>query len=209
MTRSIWFEAAEVARRVLAAPETSARWEAPSVLAEFTVKGLAGHLARAVVVVEEYLDGPDPDGRPMPAAAYFPTVVTTRDIADPLHARIRERGEANAAGGPTALLATFDAALARLRARLPAERADRRLAVVGGHVVRLDDYLVTRIVELAVHADDVAASVGLPTPQWSRAVSDAVIAHLVEAARFAHGDLAVVRALTRRERDSVDALRIF
>lgn len=209
MTRSIWFEAADAARRVLAAPETRARWEEPSVLVEFTVRGLAGHLARAVVVVEEYLDGPEPEGRPMPAGAYFPTIVTTRDITDPLHARIRERGEANAAGGPAALLEAFDAVVARLRTRLPAEPADRTLAAAGGHVVRLDDYLVTRMVELTVHTDDLAASVGLPTPEWPRAVSDAVIAHLVGAARFTHGDLSVIRALTRRERDSVDALRLF
>jgi hypothetical protein len=34
-------------------------------------------------------------------------------------------------------------------------------------------------------------------------------ANLVEVARVRHGDLAVLRAFTRRERDSVDALRIF
>lgn len=206
--RTLWLEAARAARHVLASPATRARWDLPSALAEFTVRGLAGHLARAVFAVEEYLDAPEPAGRPMPAAAYFPTVVATRDPADPVHVRIRARGEAHAAGGPTRLVEAFDAALARLRARLPTEPAERTLAVVGGHVVRLDDYLVTRMVELTVHTDDLAVSVGIPTPEWSRAVSDAVVTHLVEAARGRHGDLAVIRALARRERDAVEALRV-
>lgn len=207
--RDIWFEAVAAARQVLAAPETAARWEGPSALREFSVRGLAGHLARAAFVVEEYLDGPPPAGRPMPAAAYFPTIVTTRNLADPLHARIRERGEAHGAAGPAALLAAFDAAVTRLRGRLAAEPADRVIGVVGGHAIGLDDYLVTRMVELTVHMDDLAVSVDIPTPTWPRAVSDAVIAHLVDAARFTHGDLAVVRALTRRERDPNEILRVF
>jgi hypothetical protein len=35
-----------------------------------------------------------------------------------------------------------------------------------------------------------------------------VIATLVEVARIRHGDAATIRALTRRERDTVDALRV-
>ncbi|HEX7126342.1 MAG TPA: maleylpyruvate isomerase N-terminal domain-containing protein [Thermodesulfobacteriota bacterium] len=207
--RGTWLEAAGVARGLLAAPETAARWDAPSALAEFTVRGLSGHLARAVLVVESYLDAPPPSARPIPAAAYFPTVLTTRDLADPVHVGIRARGEALAADGPAALVAAVDAALARLRTRLPAEPRDRLVAVTGGHVMRLDDYLVTRMVEITVHTDDLAVSLGLATPDWPRAVSDAVVDHLVAAARHRHGDLAVIRALARRERDAVDALRVF
>ncbi|HEY8369066.1 MAG TPA: maleylpyruvate isomerase N-terminal domain-containing protein [Thermodesulfobacteriota bacterium] len=207
--RETWFEAAAVARGLLASPETAARWDAPSALAEFSVRGLAGHLARAILVVESYLDAPPPSGPPIPAAAYFPAVLTTRDLSDPLHVGIRARGEALAADGPAALVAAVDAVLARLRTRLPAEPRDRLVAVTGGHVMRLDDYLVTRMVEITVHTDDLAVSLGLATPDWPAAVSDAVVGHLLAAARRKHGDLAVIRAFTRRERDSVDALRVF
>ncbi len=207
--RHVWFEMAAVARGLLAAPETAARWDAPSALAEFTVRGLAGHLARAVLLVEQYLDAPATTARPIPAAAYFSTVLTTRDLADPFHVSVRQRGEEHAARGPGALVEAVDATLARLRTRLPAEPPDRVVAVAGGHAIRLDDYLVTRMVELTVHTDDLAVSVGVPTPDWPRAVSDAVVGHLVAAARHAHGDLAVIRAFARRERDAMDALRLF
>ncbi len=207
--RKTWLEAAVAARAVLAAPETAARWDGPSVIAEFTVRGLAGHLSRAVFTVEDYLNTLPPTGAPIPAEAYFPAVLTTRDLASPLHTKIRERGEAEAAEGPASLLAAVDAALRRIVPRLEAEPPDRTLAVFTGLVMRLDDYLVTRMVELTVHTDDLALSVGVATPTWPRAVTEVVIGHLVAAARRTHGDLAVLRALTRRERDTVDALRIF
>ncbi len=41
-------------------------------------------------------------------------------------------------------------------------------------------------------------------PRWIM-----VIGTLVDVARFRHGDVAVLHALTRRERDSIGALRIF
>jgi len=38
------------------------------------------------------------------------------------------------------------------------------LTVAGDSVMRLDDYLATRIVELTVHVDDLAVSVSLDSP---------------------------------------------
>ena len=72
----------------------------------------------------------------------------------------------------------------------------------------VDEYLRTRVVELVVHADDLAASVGVapmaPRPETGKIAIDA----LVDVARIRHGDLAVLRALARRERDPVGALRV-
>jgi len=72
----------------------------------------------------------------------------------------------------------------------------------------LDDYLPTRIVEIVVHADDLAVSVGAPPVPFPADVVDVVVDVLVRTARVTHGDLAVVRALSRRERDAADALRV-
>jgi hypothetical protein len=72
----------------------------------------------------------------------------------------------------------------------------------------LDEYLRTRVVELVVHADDLAASIGVelvpPQPATCRVAIDV----LVDAARIRHGDMAVLRALARRERGPVEALRV-
>ena len=59
-----------------------------------------------------------------------------------------------------------------------------------------------------VHGDDLAVSLGVDPPLLPPAATGLVIATLVEVARIRHGDIAVVRALARRERDAVDALRV-
>jgi len=53
-----------------------------------------------------------------------------------------------------------------------------------------------------VHADDLAASLGCPTPQFDDAVRDPVVALLAALSVRRHGQIAVVRALTRAERAS-------
>jgi hypothetical protein len=79
---------------------------------------------------------------------------------------------------------------------------------MGGGTMNLDDYLQTRLVEIVVHDDDLAMSVGLPTNIPAEAISLAVD-HLFAVARLQHGDLAVLRAFARRERDESQALRVF
>jgi hypothetical protein len=73
----------------------------------------------------------------------------------------------------------------------------------------LDEYLRTRVVELVIHGDDLASSVGLAFGPVASDLATTAISTLVEVARVRHGDMAVLRALTRRERDSVQALRVF
>jgi hypothetical protein len=60
-----------------------------------------------------------------------------------------------------------------------------------------------------VHADDLAVSVGTDLPTLPPAALQIAISTLVDVARQRHGDLAVLRALSRRERDTLGALRVF
>jgi hypothetical protein len=60
-----------------------------------------------------------------------------------------------------------------------------------------------------VHTEDLALSVGIEPPPPPDDALDIAIRHLVNVARARHGSVAVLRALTRRERDDVDAMRIF
>jgi Mycothiol maleylpyruvate isomerase N-terminal domain len=58
-----WYlDSAAVAVALLADPAVTASWDEPSALAEFTVRGLAGHLARQVHVVRELLAAEEPEG---------------------------------------------------------------------------------------------------------------------------------------------------
>jgi hypothetical protein len=201
--------AGEALTALLRSPEVAAAWSSPSALEGMTVGGVAGHLVRALETVETYLDEPEPpaDDELLSAPAYY---VRALDSAPPeLHEGIRARGEAAGAVGAAALADEHEARQVRLAVRLPTERADRRVRVLRGQAsMTLEEYLPTRLVEIVVHADDLAVSVGEPTPVFPTAVMDAVVGTLVATARRRHGDGAVVRALTRRERDDVGALRV-
>jgi uncharacterized protein (TIGR03083 family) len=210
-TRALFLETAMAAQTLLFEPALAERFEEPSALAEFPVRGLAGHLLRALTAVEGYLDGPEPGSgvAVVTAAGYYAAVVATGiDINSDVHRAVRRRGLEEAAGTAEELALAWSDTAARLADRLEGEPADRLVQVFGDMVISLDDYLVTRLVELAVHADDLAASLGVAPPPLPAAAIGLVIATLVEVARIRHGDGAVLRALARRERDAVEALRV-
>ena len=71
-----------------------------------------------------------------------------------------------------------------------------------GWALRRDDFLVMRMMEITVHSDDVAASVGIEAPALPDAVLGPVLALLTRLAVRRHGQSAVVAALTRAERAS-------
>jgi hypothetical protein len=187
------------------------RFDGPSALAEFSVRGLAGHLRRAMTMVEAYLDQPAPDAGPdtLDAPAYFATVLPTdRNLDSEFHRSIRQRGVETAPDRPDDFSLLWAESAGNLITRLEQEPADRPVQVFGGVVLTLDEYLATRLVELVVHADDLAVSLDVAPALLSPAVTGLVITTLVEVARLRHGDSAVVRALCRRERDSAEALRV-
>ena len=207
-SRSLFIACSKAARELAGRPEVALRWDEPSALERWSVSGLTGHLVRATTSVEGYLDAdPAPSGETIDAARYY-ELILDRDLDSKLNTAVRTRGEEMAAEGLPALLRLWDSTLARLEERLGYETASRKVRVIDNLVLRLDDYLVTRILEMLVHSDDLAVSVGLETPEFPDAARGAAIATLVRVARMHRGDLAVLRALTRRERDDVEALRV-
>jgi hypothetical protein len=92
-------------------------------------------------------------------------------------------------------------AIEQLRRRLPAEPADRTVSPPAGPwALTLDDFLITRMMEIAVHSDDLACSVGLETPALPSTVLRPVFDLLVSLSVRRHGATAVLRALSRAER---------
>lgn len=203
--RSEYLAAAGAAREVIALPGLALRWEEPSVLAEMTVGALAAHTVRSVTRVERALEDPEPaDAAIISAAAYFAPVGP--DLASEINVRVRATSAEEALVGHRAVLGQMDRGLDRLRTRLQEEPESRLVAVRDGEVLRLDDYLATRIIELAVHTDDLCLSVGRETPDLP-GIGVAIQA-LIAVAAHRHGDLAVLRALARRERDPDQVLRV-
>ena len=149
---------------LVAAPAVQRAWEQPSALAHLSIGVLAAHLVRALTTPLAYLDADEPpsDTPVVDAAGYMDAVLTDDDLDGALHRGIRERAQAAAEQGPQAVATQARDALAALRTRLLRTPAGRRVAVKDGIAITLDDYLQTRLVELVVHADDLAVSVGVP-----------------------------------------------
>ncbi|OAA23643.1 Mycothiol maleylpyruvate isomerase N-terminal domain-containing protein [Frankia sp. EI5c] len=120
-------------------------------------------------------------------------------LDDALNVGIRNLSVEFAAGGPDALAAQVEAAIRTTRDLLPAEPAGR-LVRWASSVLSLDDFLVTRILEIAVHSDDLAASVGIPTPELPTEATEIVLGLLTRLAAHRHGPTAVLRTLSRAER---------
>ncbi len=204
MDPEVFLATASVAQQWIDSDAVAARWEQPSALAGYTVAGLAGHLARAVLTVERYLDAPAPavESGDTDAAGYFATALGADDPVDSeRHHRIRQRGVDTAADGPAALVAQLGEARKRLADRLQPAAMAHRIEVAGGVTLPLGAYLETRVVELVVHLDDLAASVGADDPgELPAAAVDVTAAVLARVAARRAGGLATVRSLARRER---------
>lgn len=199
-TLAAFLSGARVVCDALASRTVADHWDSPSVLEAQTVGGLAGHLARTGVwVVAEYLDEPEPAEEPLfqSAAEYYAVAVKHLDEAD--HRAIRKRGATVAAAGPAEVAAAARKRLDELEGLMPELDPDRRLAVFRGAVMRLDDYLATRVVEQAVHLDDLARSVSgapwtVPEPSLQLAIQVGV-----ELASLRFGGTEVLRAFYRGE----------
>jgi hypothetical protein len=185
---------------LLRSPGVAHHWSQSSALPEFRISGLAGHLGMAVFRVAAALDVDVPDQEPVDAVHYFAiSDAPGQSPHEPKQQYIRNLGEETAGGGPADLLHRLSASLKDLATTLPALPPDR-LVYGNRAVLRLDQWLLTRMIELAVHMDDLAVSIDVETPELPAEAADLVITTLVRIAMAHHGATPVLRALSRRER---------
>ncbi|WP_167478705.1 maleylpyruvate isomerase N-terminal domain-containing protein [Nocardia arthritidis] len=198
--RDAYLAAAESAARLLADPAVAAVWDRPSALPEFSVRGLAGHLGAQVLHVSRALAAEVPDGVPLTVAEFYAGATAFEaDVDDEISVRIRQGGEAAAAQGAQALVAEVESTVAQQRSALAAEPAHRIVAFFTGKLL-LDDFLLTRLMEIVVHSDDLAVSANITTPPLPPQVFEPVLDLLARLAVARHGQTAVLRALSRAER---------
>ncbi|MFI5908192.1 maleylpyruvate isomerase N-terminal domain-containing protein [Dactylosporangium sp. NPDC051541] len=202
MIRHAFLATAATALTVLRDPALEDRWATPSALPDFTTAGLARHLANQVEHTATYLAAP-PGPAAIPVLEHFTRNAWVTSGADsPDNVDIRRRGEHAATSTSAAGLAdVVAAALTELRAVLPAQPADR-IVDLGDWGLAVDDFLLTRLVELVVHVDDLAVSLDRPTPPIDPAAAAATIDLLSRVATWRHGPLPVIRALARHERSA-------
>jgi hypothetical protein len=199
--REVYVESAAVAATFLAQPAVAERWDAPSALPRLRVGALTAHLVGQLTQVPPVLDAPIAHELVSLPEHFARSTWTDGDLDSEVNVYIRRTAEQDATAGPTALIDAAGAALAEIRRRLPAEPADRVIQLpFGPWSLSLDDYLTTRLLELAVHCDDLAASIGAPPPALPPPALDTVIGVLSQLAARRHGQATVIRALARAER---------
>jgi len=174
----LFLESCERVLPLLRSPELSERWSQPSSLDGWSNNGLAGHLARAAFNLERSLD------RGLATAA---TDVAIDDVVSyyaqsepdpadsPIGQRIRELGDQEAATGPAVLATRFGTSLTRLQQT----GADPGAPItMFGRTLTVDDCAIACLLELVVHADDLAVGIGVvtlhsasPRPTWSWSLS--------------------------------------
>ena len=183
-------------------PVVAQRWTEPSALPGFTVGGLAEHLANQVFSVATAIAQPSSSDEQVSLLEHYARAAWVRSGRDSaVNVSIRDSGEAAAAEGPEAFAARLTTTLAEVIRTLPAIPDDHRVRPPAGPwSLVLDDFLLTRMMELAVHSDDLACSVDLAAPSLPESVTDPVIALLVSLAVGRHGPTAMLRALSRAER---------
>ena len=168
------------------------QWSQPG-LGSWSVRSLAGHAARAILTVENYLAQEEPgDVTIATAEAYYSTVYLsfTDDVA--VAARGVEAGEW-LGDDPVAQVSD---ALARATAAVERQPANR-IVSIGGMGIRLNEYLRTRVFELVVHTIDLSRATGLPHSLPESALEDAVTLAAAVSARRGSGETLLL-ALTGR-----------
>ncbi|MDG9676950.1 maleylpyruvate isomerase N-terminal domain-containing protein [Micromonospora sp. DH14] len=200
MIRPAFLDVAETAAALVREPMLIERWSTPSALPDFSTGGLARHLANQLTHTVTFLAAA-PGASAVSVLEHFTGnawVTSGVDSADNIG--IRRRSEQAAASTTATNLADLVGdALSELRTAVPAQPADR-IVDLGDWGLRIDDFLLTRVVELVVHIDDLAVSLGLPTPAMPPAATRAAITLLSSLAAWRHGSLNVIRALARQER---------
>ncbi|MEU8924146.1 sterol carrier family protein [Kitasatospora sp. NPDC048545] len=153
----------------------------PTRLGSWRVRELLAHLGLALGRLPGAVDGPVPDGPVLSLAGY---AALSRTMAEAVDTAVTEHAATGFAGPPEKVAAAFDRALDAVRAVLdrPATAAPgQRTAQVVGRPMLLTDYLVTRLVEAVVHADDLAEALGRDAFPHDRQAVAAVTRMLADA----------------------------
>jgi hypothetical protein len=200
--RDGFLAAAEIAADLVRRREVSVRWTDESSCAGMSVGGLAFHLGTQTDLVVRLLQAAPSDLAPITLAEHYARAAWVRSGPDDeANVGIRDGSDAQAEAGPEALAAMVGERLQALPGVLAVVGPDVPVLIPWqGWALTAHDFLVTRLMETVVHSDDLAASVGLATPDFPDEVVAPVLDLLTGLAVRRHGATAVVRTLTRPQR---------
>jgi hypothetical protein len=198
--RGPFADAVGVATDLVLVPEVASGWEAESACADMSVGALARHVVSQWFNADRLLRAPA-GGQPISAVEHYERAAwVSSGHDDEANLEIRRGSEELAAEGPDGMRTLVEDLRPRLAEVLAADRSGSVLVPWQGWSLSEHDFLLTRLMELVVHADDLAASIGVPTPEFPDPVIEPVLALLTAVAVRRHGQAAVVRTLSRPQR---------
>jgi len=192
--------ATRIAADLALRPEVEEQWTEESACAGMTVGALARHLVSQWFNAVRLLRAPAGDAPITVWEHYARAAWVHSALDDEANAGIRRGSEDLAAEGPEAMRTLIEGLAPDVEAVLAADRAGPVLIPWQGWSLSVEDFLLTRMMEIVVHSDDLAASIGLETPEFPDAVVTPVLDLLAGLAVRRHGSTAVVRTLTRPQR---------
>ncbi len=201
LDRSVLSRATAALRPLLADERVAAQWDDDSALPGMTVGGLARHLVSQPECAVEFLT------TVQPAEASVVSLVECYERADWFHAPVDHEANtsisddfnAMAAGGAADSLVVLADALAALPGAV-AGAGPTTYVPWQDCALPLDDFLVIRLMEVVVHADDLAVSIGAETAAFDDDALHPVLALLAVLGARRHGATAALRGLSRAER---------
>ena len=207
----LWVESAEAALALVEGPRVRTRWTEPSSLPLMTVGALAGHLLHSgVLMVEEaFAIAEVPVGEPFSAARMLSWAPL--DEAHQVHDGVRAFAESQAVEGCDELVKRVNVSLRLSVASLSVATPRTILAFpwTPSMSMTLSEFLRSRLLELVVHGDDLAHSVGIDGIPFGREVMDLVCHTGIDINLQRYGSVAVLRSLFRSDRTTLNALRTF
>ena len=207
--RDAFVNACHIAFSLASSSEVAKAWGKESACSGMTVGGLAHHLLAQAGHVVNGLDTPPSSDSPIPLLDHYTRADWVKaGPDDEANLSIRHKADESATDGHATVLAQAARSLAHLPEVLAAPRSPDCIHIPWqGWSLTTDDFLSTRSMELVVHSDDLAASVGLPTPEFPDTIVEHVVHLLAGVAVRRHGQEAVVRGLSRPQRapDSISA----
>lgn len=173
MIEAVGLEAEQFGRVV--AGLSAAQWGLPTPCEPWRVRDLVAHVCLAIGRVPGMLAETPPARAEVSAVEYYRP--DERFAPETNAARISSAQEHGAALGDTGLAGDFDAAWRRTYRRCRTEPADRAVRTRHGDPMLLSEFLVTRVVEFAIHGLDLATALG--RPPWLTEQAGDVVAELL------------------------------
>lgn len=195
-------DSAEIVRRLALTDTVAQRWGEESACPGMTTGGLTHHLTAQLTTTVRLLSAPRPAPDPIPLLDHYRRAPWANSgLDDEVNVSIREASDRAAEAGAAALAEQVAADLAALPSALAGVDDDTAVLIPWqGWSLTAHDLVVTRLMEMVVHSDDLAASVGVATPMFPDEAVRLVLDLLAGVAVDRHGQAAVVRALSRPQR---------